>query len=506
MCVWVELQQLHFCSLEFMAYIATAPVLEPSFSGQLQCSLSRDTVPASTYSDKFLVDSRSLQASGDPLTPGSHAAACCTTNAAASSSSFYPSGWQAMQLNVADNVFQKGPAVAVSSSSGTSANELRVLAPSEISVNNNGSPSSSSQLPVGSTRSSCSGSPELLGSTMMSGDPWQLQLLDSNNAFRSSLNSLSASSSLVLDSNMSGHASGLGAANSLMTGGWRGAGHSLDTMPMSLNTLRTWSSREQESCGLSTLEPTTGRLALRGVGLPTSHCLEQISSDPAFAERAAKYSPFSNGGEYSQISQPLPFVTSDPGKSRAHVAGSTLRTQPESESKMSRSTSSTRSPAASSAARLDLAVSMSQKLETANHPLDTQEAALDQQRGAQDPPVVEELATAAADHEELAIQEPKAACHVVEEQAVAVDGGATDRDNMSLKEGEEGISKEDISGVIQAVACRESNDEYTGNKRKEIHSDASKETNTATYFTETKVSMMMHLELLHLEFSILEQV
>ncbi|CAK9236098.1 unnamed protein product [Sphagnum troendelagicum] len=182
-------------------------VLEPSFSGQLQCSLSRDTVPASTYSDKFLVDSMSLQASSDPLTPGSHAAACCTTNAAASSSSFYPSGWQAMQLNVAENVFQKGPAVAVPSSGGTSANELL-----------------------------------------------------------------------------------------------------------------------------------------------------QISSDPAFAERAAKYSPFNNGGEYSQ---PLPFVTSDPGKSRAHVAGCTLRTQPESESKMSRSTSSTRSPAASSAARLNLATERS---------------------------------------------------------------------------------------------------------------------------------------------------
>jgi hypothetical protein len=149
---------------------------------------------------------------------------------------------------------------------------------------------------------------------------------------------------------------------------------------------------------------------------------------------------------------------------------------------------------------------MSQKLETANNSLDTQEAALDQQRGAQDPPVVEELAIAAADHEELVIQEPEAACHVVEEQVLAVDGGATDRDNMGLKEGEEGISQENVSGVIQAAACRESNDEYTGNKRKEIHSDASKESNTATYFTETKVSMMMHLELLHLEFSIFEQV
>ncbi|CAK9234922.1 unnamed protein product [Sphagnum troendelagicum] len=48
------------------------------------------------------------------------------------------------------------------------------------------------------------------------------------------------------------------------------------------------------------------------------------------------------------------------------------------------------------------------------------------------------------------------------------------------------ISQEDVSGVIQAAACRESNDEYTGNKRKETHSDASKESNTARYFTETK--------------------
>ncbi|CAK9881783.1 unnamed protein product [Sphagnum jensenii] len=117
-------------------------VLEPSFSGQLQCSLSSDTVPASTYSDKFLVDSRSLQASSDPLTPGSHAAACCTTNAAASSSSFYPSGWQAMQLNVAENVFQKGPAVAVPSSGGTSANEL--LTERSSSESNSGDSSSPS--------------------------------------------------------------------------------------------------------------------------------------------------------------------------------------------------------------------------------------------------------------------------------------------------------------------------------------------------------------------------
>ncbi|CAM6068122.1 unnamed protein product [Sphagnum tenellum] len=58
------------------------------------------------------------------------------------------------------------------------------------------------------------------------------------------------------------------------------------------------------------------------LGLATSHCLEQFSSDPAFAERAAKFSSFSNNvGKYSsQIPQPLPFVTSasdhSSGKSR----------------------------------------------------------------------------------------------------------------------------------------------------------------------------------------------
>ncbi|CAK9871197.1 unnamed protein product [Sphagnum jensenii] len=63
---------------------------------------------------------------------------------------------------------------------------------------------------------------------------------------------------------------------------------------------------------LASVEPTKGALALQGVGLATSHCLEQFSSDPAFAERAAKFSSFSNNvGKYSsQIPQPLPFVTS----------------------------------------------------------------------------------------------------------------------------------------------------------------------------------------------------
>ncbi|CAM6007705.1 unnamed protein product [Sphagnum balticum] len=45
---------------------------------------------------------------------------------------------------------------------------------------------------------------------------------------------------------------------------------------------------------LASVEPTKGALALQGVGLATSHCLEQFSSDPAFAERAAKFSSFSN--------------------------------------------------------------------------------------------------------------------------------------------------------------------------------------------------------------------
>lgn len=78
-----------------------------------------------------------------------------------------------------------------------------------------------------------------------------------------------------------------------------------------------------ETSGI-TIDPSKGGLALQGVGLATSHCLAQFTSDPGFAERAAKFSSFGNGAYHnhnnnsssssslhnhlhsSQIAQPLP--------------------------------------------------------------------------------------------------------------------------------------------------------------------------------------------------------
>lgn len=44
-----------------------------------------------------------------------------------------------------------------------------------------------------------------------------------------------------------------------------------------------------------TMDPSKGGRVLQGAGLASSHCHAQLSSDPAFAERAAKFSPFANG-------------------------------------------------------------------------------------------------------------------------------------------------------------------------------------------------------------------
>lgn len=76
-----------------------------------------------------------------------------------------------------------------------------------------------------------------------------------------------------------------------------------------------------ETSGI-TVDPSKGGLALQGVGLATSHCLAQFTSDPGFAERAAKFSSFGSGAYHnnnsssssslhnhlhsSQIAQPLP--------------------------------------------------------------------------------------------------------------------------------------------------------------------------------------------------------
>ncbi|KAG0593385.1 hypothetical protein KC19_1G325700 [Ceratodon purpureus] len=67
---------------------------------------------------------------------------------------------------------------------------------------------------------------------------------------------------------------------------------------------KAWGGMEVAGAGI-TVDPSKGGLALQGVGLATSHCLAQFTSDPAFAERAAKFSSFGNG-KYPQIALPLP--------------------------------------------------------------------------------------------------------------------------------------------------------------------------------------------------------
>jgi hypothetical protein len=69
-----------------------------------------------------------------------------------------------------------------------------------------------------------------------------------------------------------------------------------------------------------TVDPSKGGLALQGAGLATSQYLAQFSSDPAFAERAAKFSSFGSG-KYAQIAVPLP-VTEGAGKARSRSATS----------------------------------------------------------------------------------------------------------------------------------------------------------------------------------------
>lgn len=81
-----------------------------------------------------------------------------------------------------------------------------------------------------------------------------------------------------------------------------------------------WGAADVVTAGGIKVDPTKGGLALQpGVGLATSHCLAQFTSDPAFAERAAKFSSFGNG-KYPQIALPLP--VNDAGKPRSRSAES----------------------------------------------------------------------------------------------------------------------------------------------------------------------------------------
>lgn len=67
---------------------------------------------------------------------------------------------------------------------------------------------------------------------------------------------------------------------------------------------KSWSPLDTVAAGIA-VDQSKGGLALHGVDLATSHCLAQFTSDPAFAERAAKFSSFGNG-KYPQIALSLP--------------------------------------------------------------------------------------------------------------------------------------------------------------------------------------------------------
>ncbi|KAG6551135.1 hypothetical protein Mapa_007370 [Marchantia paleacea] len=167
-------------------------------------------------------------------------------------------------------------------------------------------------------------SSELYGSTVVSGD-WD-QFVDSSVRYQSVL----SSSSSPLSHN-SPHAGSRGANEGAMIreligrlGGNGNGVSSLGGSPLVASPQRSgtgidkalklgngWGSGEaSKNMGL-TVDPSKGGLALQGVGLATSHCLAHFASDPGFAERAARFSSFSNGN-YSQ-----PFPASDGGKTRS---------------------------------------------------------------------------------------------------------------------------------------------------------------------------------------------
>jgi len=465
-----------------------------------------------SFSDKFLLDS-SCQDS--PYTPhGSHATVTSACSSYQSDGSAALPGWQAL-----DNMQQQQLANIAAQTSPP---------PAAVSL----------QLAVAGS-SSCSSS-EILGSTMMSSD-WQ-QLLDSScNRFR-----ISSGIEGFAATTAGGHSNRLGGGNSAVrtAGGRRGgggttagAGHSscIDSKLLNLSTAprRPWSSLEKASCGIS-VEPTKGALALQGVGLATSHCLEQFSSDPAFAERAAKFSSFSNNvGKYSsQIPQPLPFVTSasdhSSGKSRhAPRVGSCSAPSraaapqlADSEScKISSRSSCPAAVAAAGAAASGTAKiinlqttctssSLSQKLETENDPMqqDTH-TETDQPRDTQDPDrQLAPLLVAATDHHQdsAPVQKPELIIPPLQQQqqleeleTTGIVEAATDSDMIDVKElsaGHAGPTQEaDFSSTSEQATCTtraESSDDTARNKRKkQLHSEIVKDQShtIAAYFTESKV-------------------
>lgn len=140
----------------------------------------------------------------------------------------------------------------------------------------------------GSMQGYLGSAPELLGSTMMSND-WQ-QLLDTNTRFGSMR--LVPPVSMQVQASTAGIMEGarirelIARSGSLPSSQWGGS---------------------MDAAGV-TVDPSKGGFALQGgtVGVgsmnnaASSHCLAHFTSDPAFTERAAKYSSF-GAGKYSQI-------------------------------------------------------------------------------------------------------------------------------------------------------------------------------------------------------------
>lgn len=96
----------------------------------------------------------------------------------------------------------------------------------------------------------------------------------------------------------------------------------------------SWSALDISNKIAMSVDTMRSSISLQGAGLATSHCLAQFTSDPGFAERAAKFSSFSNG-TYSQVSQPyLP-------ESKGRRSGNQQSVQ-DTDGKLSRSSSCSR--------------------------------------------------------------------------------------------------------------------------------------------------------------------
>ncbi len=497
--------------MAYMAAAAAAAVREPAASyyvhgpGQLRRSIS---IPASTYSWAILQESRAAATSAGTGHDDDY------SSLAACSSSFV------------DDSDKVGAASEIISS----VFDCSASRPSSASLQQQ-------QLAGSMTSSSCSASELLLpGSTTRIRGDWN-QLLgagDSSccNRVRNPTNFSSTvlSSAQVLNSVVDGiegfgaqgqycSTSRLGGAIDSLTvaAGGGGAGHS---------SRSRWSEElEQQPCGGISVEPATkgGLVTLQqlagvveGVATCSSdshcYCLDQFSSDPAFAERAAKFSSFSNnnnvddGGTtlYSQMINShhplaaLPFrqTTFDCiiGKSRdqrvaAGTSSAQLRTQPllHSGRKISRTSSCPPAAAAAAAAtsaagkliNLAAAAVVAPKLGTAANDATHEE---EPRSGHTQNMEVEELvaASTAVDQPEL-VKEPAALeaspQGFMRSKEVGIDG--VTRSEAAAADFSCCTPAATAAAEVGRSSARESSDDRTReNKRKfvDIHSNA-KETN-----------------------------